>query len=58
MGGRGSQRMQVLAMMLNDLNSTPGTRMVEGEGRNLTLKLSSDLHMHAVANVPDSYTHR
>lgn len=39
MGGQGSQRMQVLAMILDDLNSTPGTHMVEGEGRNLTLKL-------------------
>lgn len=48
--------MQVLAMMRDDLNSTPGTRMVEGEGRNLTLGLSSDLHMHAGANGPDSHT--
>lgn len=50
--------MQVLAMMLDDLNSTPGTRMVEGEGGNLTLELSSDPHIHAGANGPDSYTHR
>lgn len=50
MGGRGSQRMQLLAMMLDDLNSTPGTRMVEGEGGNLTLEFSSDLHIHAGAN--------
>lgn len=58
MGGRGSQRMQLLAMMLDDLNPTPGTHMVEGEGGNLTLEFSSDLHIHAGANGPDSYTHR
>lgn len=50
--------MQLLAMMLDDLNSTPGTHMVEGEGGNLTLEFSSDLHIHAGASGPDSYTHR